>query len=364
MKKIGILILILFVFSIANCGKGYKSSVIKSLSELNMIRCVVVLPFDSVPTKDNEKPGRIIATMIANKLLSTKKFNVLEWDEVDAILQAQNITLPASIDSAFAARVGEILSVEGVLFGAVTEYGYKKGRNSYDAVPVVGVISKLLSVKSKDVIWSSSFARSSKDFFDTERDPLTRVSMIVVNDLVNSFAGKVKKRNVDYTAPCWNPFISGDMDADGILNFADNCPIEPESFEGILDTDGCPEPEIVAGDFRRLIEIKGDRIVYKGEITYVRKEATLLPSAVPILKGLATVLKENPQIQRVTIEGFSECLGNEKFIEEFSFNRAMAVKNFLMQEGVSPERLTAVGYDKERNWQRSLVKEIEFSLSR
>ena len=69
----------------------------------------------------------------------------------------------------------------------------------------------------------------------------------------------MKKRDLDFKNICWNPIILSDIDGDGILNFADKCPIELESLNGILDTDGCPVPEIAEGDFRKLVELKNGR---------------------------------------------------------------------------------------------------------
>ena len=89
-----------------------------------------------------------------------------------------------------------------------------------------------------------------------------------------------------------------------------------------------------------------------------------MPDSIPISKGIATLINEHPEISRITIEGFSQDLGGEKFTEEFSFYRAMAVKSFLMKEGIADNRLAAVGYDREKYWKRSLVKEIEFSVSK
>ena len=296
--------------------------------------------------------------------MSTGKFKVLEWEDLDSLLKGQNVTLPVSIDNAMASRIGDILSVDGVIFGSVTEYKYKKGARNLDGIPVVGIIAKLLSVKTKDFVWSSTWAGSSGDFWDTERDPLTRVALMAVNNLVDSFSKHVKKRKMDYETLCWNPFISSDIDGDGILNFADACPLEPENVNGMLDTDGCAEKDTDTGASMMLVELKDDRIIYQGNIDYVPREATLLPSAVPILKGVATLITGHPEIQRVMIEGFSEEMGNQKFREEFSFNRAMAVKNFLISEGVPSFKLSAVGYEKIENWKRSLVKEIEFSVAR
>ena len=63
------------------------------------------------------------------------------------------------------------------------------------------------------------------------------------------------------------------------------------------------------------------------------------------LYQLVEFLKKN-LIRSVSIEGHSDNIGSEGYNLELSQCRAEAVRNFLLDNGISPERLTARGYGK------------------
>ena len=68
-----------------------------------------------------------------------------------------------------------------------------------------------------------------------------------------------------------------------------------------------------------------------------------LRSPQPKLDEIARVLKENPQFDRVTIEGHTDRLGSEEYNLGLSDRRANAVKDYLVARGVEPRRLVAIG---------------------
>jgi OmpA-OmpF porin, OOP family len=47
---------------------------------------------------------------------------------------------------------------------------------------------------------------------------------------------------VDARPECWPDYI-GDADGDGIPDDVDQCPYDPEDFDGFEDEDGCPDPD-------------------------------------------------------------------------------------------------------------------------
>jgi len=59
------------------------------------------------------------------------------------------------------------------------------------------------------------------------------------------------------------PTTNPDLDGDGILNAVDQCPNQPETFNGALDSDGCPD---ITKDLyvlaRQLIEEYWDVLVF------------------------------------------------------------------------------------------------------
>jgi OmpA-OmpF porin, OOP family len=80
-----------------------------------------------------------------------------------------------------------------------------------------------------------------------------------------------------------------------------------------------------------------------GDVLFEVNQADLKPGALRNLYPLVTFLHDNPTRQ-VTIEGHTDSTGADSYNLELSHHRAEAVRNFLSDNGISLERLTARGY--------------------
>ena len=82
-------------------------------------------------------------------------------------------------------------------------------------------------------------------------------------------------------------------------------------------------------------------------IFYDFDKATLTPASTQALDKLAALLKEN---SHVTIELSAHCdyKGNSEYNKRLSQRRAQTVVDYLIAHGIEKERLTPVGYGKER----------------
>ncbi len=67
-----------------------------------------------------------------------------------------------------------------------------------------------------------------------------------------------------------------------------------------------------------------------------------------VLDDVASVLKNNPKIQRVRIEGHTDSVGSDAYNEKLSDKRAAAVKDYLTSKGITADRLESVGYGESR----------------
>ncbi|MGH1363303.1 MAG: peptidoglycan-associated lipoprotein Pal [Calditrichia bacterium] len=91
-------------------------------------------------------------------------------------------------------------------------------------------------------------------------------------------------------------------------------------------------------------------------------EATLTTDAVRILQDNAKVLKDYPDV-RITVEGHCDERGTIEYNLALGDRRARSVKQFLIDLGVSSNRIATVSYGKERPADRGR-SESAYSLNR
>lgn len=152
-----------------------------------------------------------------------------------------------------------------------------------------------------------------------------------------------------------------DNDEDTFVDAVDECPNRPEDFNGISDDDGCPDAS--------LIRVTRDAIVINDVIRFMTSRATLLPESFPILNQVAKVLVDHPEILRVEVEGHADSDGSDEHNFKLSRERSKSVRYYLVDRGVSEDRLTAKGYgeanpiDTNRtDTGRALNRRVEFRI--
>lgn len=67
---------------------------------------------------------------------------------------------------------------------------------------------------------------------------------------------------------------------------------------------------------------------------------------IPLLNEVVKALKENPSL-RVRVEGFTDDIGSKPYNDKLAMRRAQEVKNYLVQAGISPDRIEVAGFGKE-----------------
>lgn len=84
-------------------------------------------------------------------------------------------------------------------------------------------------------------------------------------------------------------------------------------------------------------EIRIENIYYDYDESFIREDAK------PPLDSLITILKQNPEIS-IQLSSHTDCRGATSYNEKLSQRRAEAAVQYLIQNGILPERLTAKGY--------------------
>ncbi len=95
-----------------------------------------------------------------------------------------------------------------------------------------------------------------------------------------------------------------------------------------------PHADVARIEDGLLVSLKG--------MSFPLEEATLTEEMKENLEPLATFLQEHPD-RKLTIEGHTDDTGPVPFNDTLSEHRAIAVKTFLIDQGISPQRLTSRG---------------------
>src|SRR5690606_19068196 len=125
-----------------------------------------------------------------------------------------------------------------------------------------------------------------------------------------------------------------DTDGDGVLDKDDLCP----EVKGTSANRGCPEvtEEVIKklNDYARTILFNSGKATFKDE-------------TLPVLSNMLAIFKEYPQA-RFSIEGHTDSDGSNALNQTLSENRAAAVKNFLIENGIAADRLMSTGYGETK----------------
>jgi outer membrane protein OmpA-like peptidoglycan-associated protein len=65
------------------------------------------------------------------------------------------------------------------------------------------------------------------------------------------------------------------------------------------------------------------------------------------LRENVQILKDNPKAT-VNVAGYTSRRGTEEYNQDLSERRAVAVAEFLLNEGIEPGRISAIGYGETR----------------
>ncbi|WP_300570818.1 OmpA family protein, partial [Flavobacterium sp.] len=121
-----------------------------------------------------------------------------------------------------------------------------------------------------------------------------------------------------------------DTDGDSVLDKDDKCP----DVKGTVANNGCPE---VSEDvIKRLND-------YAKTILFNSAKSTFQQQTYPVLQSIVAILKEYPS-SNFSIEGHTDSDGKDAANQKLSEDRAAAVKNYLIENGVDASRLTSAGF--------------------
>ena len=125
-----------------------------------------------------------------------------------------------------------------------------------------------------------------------------------------------------------------DNDADGILDIYDKCPNEPETKNNFEDEDGCPDNDVQQETFYQFY--------LRGDDTFNNGSSNIKESAKLVLDEIASYI-QNQIGSKWRIEGHMDNQGAVSGIKKLSYNRAKAVYDYLVFQGVAANQLEVYG---------------------
>lgn len=109
-----------------------------------------------------------------------------------------------------------------------------------------------------------------------------------------------------------------------------------------------PEPEPVAEpepEPQKRVEVRDNKIVINEKVQFEVASDKLLEVSHDLLNEVAQVIKDNPQIKKIEVQGHASAEGGDDYNMKLSDRRAKAVKKYLTnQGGIAKDALTAKGY--------------------
>jgi Outer membrane protein and related peptidoglycan-associated (lipo)proteins len=105
-----------------------------------------------------------------------------------------------------------------------------------------------------------------------------------------------------------------------------------------------PEPKVMMF----VLDPKADeKVVVFGDTHFDYDKFTLSQEAKTLLDKDVQGLKENPKID-VRMAGYTSAEGTEEINQKLSEQRANTVRDYLIEKGIAPERITVIGYGRTR----------------
>lgn len=125
-----------------------------------------------------------------------------------------------------------------------------------------------------------------------------------------------------------------DTDGDGVLDKDDKCP----TVKGTMANNGCPEMSQ-----EQVTKLNA----YAKTILFNSGKSSFKQETFPVLQSITAILKEFPS-SKFSIEGHTDSDGKDAMNQTLSEERAAAVKNYLIENGIASDRLASSGFGETK----------------
>jgi outer membrane protein OmpA-like peptidoglycan-associated protein len=117
------------------------------------------------------------------------------------------------------------------------------------------------------------------------------------------------------------------------------------------------------------VKVSEEKLEIGEKVQFETDSATLLPESENLLNEVAKVINDHPEITKIQVEGHTDGQASDKYNMKLSRERANAVKDYLVKQGVDEKRLSAKGFgesqpiaDNETEEGRYQNRRVEFKI--
>ncbi len=161
----------------------------------------------------------------------------------------------------------------------------------------------------------------------------------------------------------------GDEDGDGVFDRRDRCPDTPANTP--VGHNGCPLPQYPPSQKVAEPEPVQEVITLsdQGNVLFAFDSAELTAAAQQQLQGLLDKLG-SPQVHSIRVVGHTDSKGTDAYNQALSERRAGSVATYLINSGISPQKLSSMGRgesepvaDNESDEGRAQNRRVELHLN-
>jgi len=157
----------------------------------------------------------------------------------------------------------------------------------------------------------------------------------------------------------------GDEDGDGVFDRRDRCADTPANTP--VDHRGCPVPQYPD---RVQTEPAQTQVITLSDLLFVFNQSDLTPTAKSELDALMSQF-EDADVVSIKVVGHTDNVGSDAYNQALSERRASSVAEYLISQGVAPNKVTSEGKgesqpiaDNDTDEGRAKNRRVELHINR
>jgi OOP family OmpA-OmpF porin len=161
----------------------------------------------------------------------------------------------------------------------------------------------------------------------------------------------------------------GDEDDDGVFDRRDRCPDTPANTP--VEHHGCPLPQYPAS-VKPVEPVQSEVVTLSdaNDVLFAFNKSDLTPAARSELDSLMAKL-QNADVVSIKVVGHTDSVGSDAYNQALSERRASSVADYLLSQGLAPNKLTSEGKgesepiaDNESEEGRAKNRRVELHINR